>query len=134
MREMADQFTGANAVHIRHLNIHQNEIQLRLFGLLYGILAAIAQNDMLHQIVQQRANKLEVGRVIIYRHYRHRQFITIDIGLWHRRLRAARGHQHREKPRGGQWFKQAGGNTVSFQLFGANLRVARQPQHQGIGK
>ena len=72
MRKVANQLAGANAVHIRHLNIHQNQIQLHLLSLLYGALAAITQRDVLDQIFQQHADKLQVRRIIIYRHHRHR--------------------------------------------------------------
>ena len=47
MGELVNQFAGADTVHFRHLNIHQNQILLRFSGSFDGLLTAVAEDDML---------------------------------------------------------------------------------------
>ena len=72
-----DQFTGANTVHVWHLNIHQDQIKLHLFGSVHRLLPAVAQLDVLHLIFKQCADKLQVRRVVVHRHHGHRNLAFI---------------------------------------------------------
>ena len=77
MRKLVDKFTSANAVHIRHLNIHQDQIKLHLSGAIHRLMPAVAEHDVLDLIFQQCANQLEVRRVVVYRHDGHRDFALV---------------------------------------------------------
>ncbi|GAR61804.1 hypothetical protein NGUA15_03599 [Salmonella enterica] len=52
MRKLVNQFAGAYAVHIRHLNIHQNQIKLHLFRPIHRLMSAITKFYVLDFIFQ----------------------------------------------------------------------------------
>ena len=95
MRQMMNQLAGADAVHIRHLNIHQDQIHLQLLGLVHRLLAAVAEDHLLHKIIQQGANQLQVSRVVVDGHYRHWQLMTVDLHQRRGGKRVAGSHQRR---------------------------------------
>ncbi len=77
MRKLVDQLAGANTVHVWHLNIHQDQIKLHLFGAIHCLVPAVAEHNLLHFILQQCANKLEVRRVVVHCHDGHRDFALV---------------------------------------------------------
>ena len=77
VRKLANQLAGADAIHARHLNIHQDQVELHLFGLFHGFGAAGTQLNVLNLILKQHANQLQVRRVIVHGHHRHRQLMFV---------------------------------------------------------
>ncbi len=74
MGQVMDKLAGADAVHIRHLNIHQDQIHLQLLGLLSTACWPLSQRiTCCTRSLQQGANQLQVSRVVVDGHYRHWQ-------------------------------------------------------------
>ena len=132
MRELADKLAGANTVHTRHLNIHQNQIELHLFSLFHCLRTAGTQFHMLNLILQQHANQLQVCRVIVHRHHAHRQLLLVADERQRVLAQTTVFGERWQQACGRERFEQAGGGPVVFQLFGVNLCMARQGQQQVV--
>ena len=77
MRKLVDQFAGTNAVHVWHLNIHQDQVKRHLSGAIHRLMPAVTEHDVLDLVFQQCANQLEVRRVVVYRHDGHCDFALV---------------------------------------------------------
>ncbi len=133
VRKLANQLAGTNTVHLRHLNIHQDQVKLHLFRALNRLHTAFAKLNLLHLILQQDADQLQVGGVIIHGHHRHRQLILIADERHRVVVQAAILRERRQQAGGGERFQQAGRRAVVLQLLGVDLGVTRQRQQQVIG-
>ena len=132
LRQFADKLAGVNAVHIRHLDIHQNNVERLKHGALHRLMPAFAQHHMLNHIFQQRADKLQVGRVIIHGHHRHRHPALIAFRQFTGVNKTTVFQQQRHQTRGRHWFQQAGAGPLFFQHLGVDLGVARQGEDQAV--
>ncbi len=129
---MMDKLTSADAVHIRHLNIHQDQIHLQLLGLVHRLLAAVAEDHLLHKVIQQGANEFQVCRVVVDGHHGHRQLMAVGLGQRRGGRRMMGGHQRRQQTGGGERFQQTGGDAIALQGFGADLGMTWQSQQYVI--
>ncbi len=104
VRKLANQLAGADTVHAWHLNIHQYQIELHLFGSFNRLSAAGAQLNVLNLIFKQYADQLQVCRVVIYRHYGHGQLMFIADQRQDLVRQTAVFCQRRKQPCRGKWF------------------------------
>ena len=132
MRQMMNQLAGADAVHIRHLNIHQDQIHLQPLGLVHGLLAAVAEDHLLHKVVQQGANQLQVSRIVVDGHHGHRQLMAVGLRQRRGSRRMIGGHQRRQQAGGSERFQQAGSDAVALQGFGADLGMTWQSKQHVV--
>lgn len=131
MRQLADQFTGVNTVHLRHLNVHQDQIQHVVARQRQRFLTALAQQGFFYLFPQQRADQLQVGRVVVNRHHRQRQAFTLRL----RGEACRRFHpEQREQSGAGDRLDQTAERALLFKQLGVDLRLARQRQNHPIGQ
>ncbi|CSA67065.1 Uncharacterised protein [Vibrio cholerae] len=50
--ELLDRFTSGHSIHVRHLNVHQDDIELTALSLLNRLLTAGARDHVLNPLLQ----------------------------------------------------------------------------------
>ena len=63
----ADALPCAEPVHIRHVQVHENDIEAAITALLYGFHAAAGQFQHSHAGRKRRPDEFAIGFVIVHR-------------------------------------------------------------------
>ena len=130
VRKLVNQFASADAVDLGHLNVHQNHVHADVLRQLNGLFTAVAQQGGFDQFLEQRPDKLEIGRVVVDGHHRHRQALAAMTCAF--AVLAAVFEQIRHQSHARHRLTHAGIYAFTFELFGRNLELAWQCQYQAI--